>query len=152
MSLTQFFDEKLIKLQLKAKNKVDAISELADLMYSSGRIKDEELFLESVIEREGMGSTGIGHGVAIPHGRADVAERLTVVFGLSKEGIEFDAIDNEKVHLIFMLAAPKEETGIYLKTLAELSRLLNQTDFRESFMNAQSSQEVIKIIDRFETG
>ena len=150
MALTQFLNERLIKLNLIANNKIDVITELVDLMHSSGEIEDKELFLESVIEREGMGSTGIGHGVAIPHGRADVAKRLIIAFGRSPEGIEFDAIDNQKVNLFFMLAPPKGDMGLYLKALAELARLLNQEEFRKALVNARSPEEVIAIIDKFE--
>ncbi len=150
MALTELMNEKLINLDLKANNKIDVITELADLMYGSGEIKDKELFLESVIEREGMGSTGIGYGVAIPHCRADIAKRLIIAFGRSNEEVEFDAIDNRKVNLFFMLAAPKQDAGAYLKALAELCRLLNQEEFRKTLMNAQSPKEVIDIIDRYE--
>lgn len=152
MTLTQFFDEKIMVLQLKSVNKIDAITELADKMYQAGNIEDEDSFLESVIEREGMSSTGIGNGVAVPHSKSDVAKKLTIAFGLSSDGIDFDAIDGEKVHLVFLLAAPKEEIGLYLKALAELSKLLDKKEFRESLMNAESAEEVIKAIDNFESG
>jgi fructose-specific phosphotransferase system IIA component len=150
MLLAQFFDEKLMNLDITAGNKIEVIAELADLMYSSGEIEDENRFLDSVIEREGMGSTGIGHGVAIPHGRDCTAKKLLIAFGRSSEGIDFDAIDEEKVRLIFMLAVPKEEVGLYLKVLAELSSLLNRSDFRDDLINAKSPKEVIDIVDRCE--
>lgn len=150
MALTELMNENLINLYLKSDNKIDIISEMVDLICESGEITDKEVFLDSVIEREGMGSTGIGHGVAIPHGRADVARKLLIAFGRSPEPIEFDASDNEKVSLFFMLAAPKKDAGLYLKALAEISQLLSQDDFRIALQNAQSQQEVIDIIDKFE--
>jgi len=151
MALTEYINEGLIKVQIEATNKVDAITEMVDLMYNTGEITDRAEFLKSVIERETMGSTGIGYGVAIPHGRADVSQRLILSFGKSPEGIEFDSIDGKKVKLMFMLAAPKKDIGLYLKALAELSRLLEKEAFRNSLMNCYTPKDVIDTIDRFET-
>lgn len=150
MALKELMNEELIKLNLESQTKVEVISEMVDLINVSGKIKDKDLFLDSVIEREGMGSTGIGNGVAIPHGRADVAEKLVIAFGRSKGGVDFDALDKEPVNLFFMLAAPKQDVGAYLKALAELSRLLKQYEFRMALIDAKTNQEVVSIIDKFE--
>lgn len=150
MSLKELLNEQLIKLNLESQTKIEALSEMVDLLASSGDIKDKDLFLDSVVDREAMGSTGIGNGVAIPHGRVDVAQNLVIAFGRSKQGVEFDSLDKEPVYLFFMLAAPKQDVGAYLKALAELSRLLKEEEFRIALHDAESNKQVIEIISRYE--
>ena len=150
MSLKELLNEQLIKLNLESQTKIEALSEMVDLLASSGDIKDKDLFLDSVVDREAMGSTGIGNGVAIPHGRVDVAQNLVIAFGRSKQGVEFDSLDKEPVYLFFMLAAPKQDVGAYLKALAELSRLLKEEEFRIALLDAESNRQVIDIISRYE--
>ena len=150
MSLKELLNEQLIKLNLESQTKIEVLSEMVDLLASSGDIKDKDLFLDSVVDREAMGSTGIGNGVAIPHGRVDVAQNLVIAFGRSKQGVEFDSLDKEPVYLFFMLAAPKQDVGAYLKALAELSRLLKEEEFRIALLDAESNRQVIDIISRYE--
>ncbi|MBI3039258.1 PTS sugar transporter subunit IIA [bacterium] len=146
MELTEFIFPKLIKLELEATRKVEAIKELIGVLDGAGYITDGESFLKSVLEREKVGSTGIGKGIAIPHSRTNAIREVVVAFGRSKKGIEFDALDNKPVFLIFMIASPVESGGLYLKALARLSRLLRYPDFRNELMEATTAEEVIKII------
>jgi len=150
VALTELMNVRLIKLNLEAQTKIEVLSEMVDLLASADDINDKDSFLDSVVEREGMGSTGIGKGVAIPHGRGEVAKKLVIAFGRSKGGVDYDALDREPVHLFFMLAAPKQDVGAYLKALAELSRLLKEDEFRMALMDAESAQKVINIIDSYE--
>lgn len=146
MELTEFISPQLIKLELQSTRKVDAIKELIDLLDRAGYVTDAEAFLKSVLEREKVGSTGIGKGIAIPHSRTATVREVVVAIGRSPAGIEFDALDNKPVQLIFLIAAPVESGGLYLKALARLSRLLRYQEFRNELMDAKTVDEVIKII------
>ncbi len=146
MELTDFISPPCIKLELASTKKVDAIKELIDLLDKAGYVTDADAFLKSVLEREKVGSTGIGKGIAIPHSRTSTVREVVVAFGRSPTGIEFDALDNKPVQLIFLIAAPVESGGLYLKALARLSRLLRYQEFRNELMNCQNVDEVIKVI------
>jgi len=146
VELTEFISPQLIKLELQSTRKVDAIKELIDLLDRAGYVTDAEAFLKSVLEREKVGSTGIGKGIAIPHSRTATVREVVVAIGRSPAGIEFDALDNKPVQLIFLIAAPVESGGLYLKALARLSRLLRYQEFRNELMDAKTVDEVIKII------
>lgn len=146
MELVEFISPKLICLELKATEKVEAIKELIKLIDDAGYLTDAEKFLAAVLEREKVGSTGIGKGIAIPHSRTSAVRDVVVAIGRSTKGIEFDALDNRPVHLIFLIAAPLESGGIYLKALARLSRLLRYQEFRNKLMQAQTPEEIVNII------
>lgn len=146
MELTEFISPQLIKLELSSTQKVDAIKELIDLLDKAGFLTDADAFLKSVLEREKVGSTGIGKGIAIPHSRTTTVREVVVAVGRSKAGIEFEALDSKPVHLIFLIAAPIESGGLYLKALARLSRLLRYQEFRGELMDAGSEEDIIKII------
>jgi len=146
LELTEFISPQLIKLELSSIQKVDAIKELIDLLDKAGFLTDADAFLKSVLEREKVGSTGIGKGIAIPHSRTATVREVVVAVGRSKEGIEFEALDSRPVHLIFLIAAPIESGGLYLKALARLSRLLRYQEFRNELMEAKTAEEIIKII------
>lgn len=146
MELTDFITPQLIKLELASTQKVDAIKELINLLDDAGFVTDFEAFLKSVLEREKVGSTGIGKGIAIPHSRTSTVREVVVAFGRSPEGIEFEALDNKPVNLIFLIAAPIESGGLYLKALARLSRLLRYQEFRNELMEAKKVEDVLKII------
>ena len=146
MELTDFITPQLIKLELASTQKVDAIKELISLLDKAGYVTDAEAFLKSVLEREKVGSTGIGKAIAIPHSRTATVREVVVAVGRSMQGIEFEALDNKPVHLIFLIAAPIESGGLYLKALARLSRLLRYQEFRNELLEAKTVEDVLKII------
>jgi len=146
LELSEFISPQLTKLELSSTTKLDAIKELIDMLDTAGYLTDADAFLKSVLEREKVGSTGIGKGIAIPHSRTATVREVVVAIGRSSAGIEFEALDNRPVHLIFLIAAPIESGGLYLKALARLSRLLRYQEFRNELMEAGTVDEVIKII------
>lgn len=146
MELSEFISPKLTKLELVSDNKVDAIKELIDMLDAAGYLTDANAFLKSILEREKVGSTGIGKGIAIPHSRTSSVREVIVAIGRSTKGIEFEALDNREVHLVFLIAAPLESGGLYLKALARLSRLLRYQEFRTELMEAQTAEDFVKII------
>ena len=146
MELSEYITTKLTKLDLVSTTKTEAIKELVDMLDAAGYLTDANAFLNAVFEREKVGSTGIGKGIAIPHSRTAMVRNVVVAVGRSTDGVDFEAIDNRPVHLIFLIAAPVESGGLYLKALARLSRLLRYQDFRNKLMEASSVDEIVQII------
>jgi fructose-specific phosphotransferase system IIA component len=144
-------NKELVSLELKAKEKEDVIQEMVDLISKSNSITDREEVLNTILEREKKGTTGIGDGIAVPHGRTKGTKRIVVAFSRSKDGVNFDAMDGKAVHLIFMVIAPEEEEESYLKLMAQIARILNQPQNRKSLLEAKSEKEIIKRIKEMET-
>jgi len=146
MRLDQILNSGFINESLQAKNKTEVLQELVQTIIDGGLKLDSSVAMEILQQREKLGSTGIGDGVAIPHGKIPVLEDLVVAFGRSKEGISFDAIDGKPVHLFFLLLAPENSAGQHLKALAKISKMLKVVDFRKKLMDAKSSEDLYKII------
>ncbi|MEW6517010.1 MAG: PTS sugar transporter subunit IIA [candidate division FCPU426 bacterium] len=150
MRIMDFLSEKNITVDLKAKNKKDAIEELVDLLVGSSGVSDKKKMVQILLEREELGSTGIGQGIAIPHGKSDTVKELTAAFGLSKNGVPFDALDGELVYIFVLLVAPEGTAGAHLKALARISQLLKDKYIRRKLLSAQNTAEVVKIIQEEE--
>lgn len=143
--LTKFFHEDLFIPSLKAKNKEDALLEIVTRFEEGNFIKRKEILLEMLKQREGLGSTGIGKGIAIPHGRTTVAKDVIIAFANSPEGLSYDSVDNNSVHLIFMVIAPPIEAGNkYLPVLGKLVEVLNNDTIREKLKNIESFEALVK--------
>lgn len=152
VKITDYMSEDLISLKLKSKNKDDVLMELADLIAISPEVHNEEnVIYKALIEREKLGSTGIGKGVAIPHAKTDAADRLTIAFGISKEKIDFKSLDNESVNIFFVFASPMKDSQVYLKVLARISRLIREEEFRNELLACKTPAEVIECINKKET-
>lgn len=150
VKITDYMSEQLILLNLKAKNKDEALKELSALIGKSEKIEKKDVIYKALLERENLGSTGIGKGVAIPHAKTDAAESLTIAFGISKEGVDFKSLDQEKVKIFFVFASPFKDSQIYLKVLARISRLIRDENFREKLLNCENAKEVLECIDKEE--
>ncbi len=150
MEIKDFLDAKAVKPRLESKTKDEVLEELTDLLEKTGKVTNREEFLRVIREREELGSTGIGYNIAIPHARSTGIKGLTGAFGISKEGIDFDALDKEPVYLFFVLAAPKNAAGDYLKALATISRLLRNRKSRQALIKADTMEEIVKIIKKQE--
>jgi fructose-specific phosphotransferase system IIA component len=116
------------------------------MLCGSGKVSDQNHFVSAVLEREKLGSTAIGAGIAIPHARANTVNEVSIAFARSSQGIDFNSADGDPVNLIFLLAAPVESGSLYLKLLARISRLLRYQDLIDSLKNATTKEEVISII------
>lgn len=146
-NITDLLQVELIKLNLKSESKEDAIAELSTLMDQNGFLSNRELYFQAVIERESLGSTGLGMGIAIPHGKSDAVKKTCVALGKSKQGIDFKGADGSLAHLIFLIAVPNSAAdNDHLKILAQLSRMLMHQDFREALCQADSEQAILEII------
>ena len=146
MRLTDILKANNIKIPLEAKTKTEAIGELVNLLAGSGDIKDPKKVLDAVLEREATRTTGIGNGLAIPHGKCSGTRDLVMAIGKAATPIDFQAIDGRPVTIIWMLASPPDKTGPHIHALARISRLMTIDKFRHSLMNAKSSQEAYDLI------
>lgn len=131
---------------LKSTNKTAVIAELSDCLKRTNPSLSKEQVERVLLERERLGSTGIGNGVAIPHGKLEGLDHIVAAFGRSREGISFDAQDGKDSHLFFILLAPENAAGLHLKALARLSRLLKDSYFRDKLIEASSQDELYEAI------
>lgn len=146
MKIMEFLNEKAVTANMKAQDKEGVIRELIDLLYKAGAIKDKEELMRALLARESLGSTGIGQGIGIPHGKSGKVKELVAAFGLSRKGVKFDSLDGEPVYIFFLLVAPEESAGPHLKALARISRFLKDKYFRDLLKAAKDEKEIIKII------
>ena len=150
MKITDFLRERAINVDLQAKDKEGVIRELVQLLVKAGEIKpaEEEKIVPVLLARESLGSTGIGQGVGIPHGKSNVVRQLVGAFGVSRRGVNFDSLDGETAQIFFLLLAPEDSAGPHLKALARISRLLKDRYFRDSLKEAKDEKQVVKIIQQ----
>ncbi|MEW5758636.1 MAG: PTS sugar transporter subunit IIA [Candidatus Omnitrophota bacterium] len=148
MQIMDFLSKKAISVDIKGIKKEEVIKELVDLLINSGEIdkKYRVKITELLMNREKLGSTAIGQGVAIPHAKADCVEKLIGAFGVSQKGVDFDSLDGEPAYIFFLLLAPQESAGPHLKALARISRLLKDKYFRESLRQIKDVKTALKII------
>lgn len=144
--ITDFLSPQAIKIGLKAATKPEALQELVDVLAGVKDIGDRKEILKALMERESLGSTGIGQGIAIPHGKTDRVKELVAVLGVSRKGVNFDALDGEAVYIFFLLVAPKDTAGPHLKALARISRLLRDSYFCELIKRCQTPEELHQLI------
>jgi len=149
VDLTTLLKEKLIQLELKGNDKSAILEELVEIAGRSKRLVNKKAFLKAMIEREALGSTGIGNGVAVPHGKIKQAKDFVLVFGRKTSGVDFGALDGEKTYLFFSLASPEEKVGFHLKILSEISRMVKDKFVVEQLKKARDKKEIIKIVTDF---
>ena len=146
MQLDQIFKIEFISANLLAKTKIEALEELVNTIIQGGVKLKSSLIIKILQQRETLGSTGIGDGVAIPHGKIPELDDLIVAFGRSPEGIAYDSLDGKPAHLFFLLLAPENSSGYHLKVLAKISKMLKIANFRKMLLKAKSQREIYKII------
>ena len=150
MKITELLDINSIDLNPQISNKEEAIDHLVNLLDQSGKLNDKEIYKESVLNREKQSTTGIGDGVAIPHGQSEGVQTAGLSAMVVKEGLDFKSLDGKPTYLFFMIGAPKDSGGAHLQALAQLSTLLMDEDFRNSLIHASSKEEFLKLIDEKE--
>lgn len=147
MKITELLDINSIDLNPQISNKEEAIDHLVNLLDQSGKLNDKEIYKESVLNREAQSTTGIGDGVAIPHGQSEGVKTAGLSAMVVKEGLDFKSLDGQPTYLFFMIGAPKDSEGAHLQALAQLSTLLMEEDFRNALINASSKEEFLQLID-----
>ena len=148
MKIIDFLSKESVVIGLKGKNKKEVKTELVERLVASGKIKKDKSskVVKALLEREGLGSTGIGQGIAIPHAKSENISEIICAFGSSAQGVDFDALDGELVYIIFLLIAPYDSAGLHLKALAKISRFLKDKFFRQVLKEAKEPKEIIKVI------
>ncbi len=141
----ELLDKRAILPELVSTSKEGVLRELVRAMAQVEKQVDENRLIEILLERESLGSTGIGDGVAIPHGKSKEAKRLLASFGRSLAGMDFHSMDGKPAHLFFLLVAPENSAGIHLKALARISRLMKDSALRRRLMDARSVDEMCSI-------
>lgn len=142
MKISEILKKDFIIADLSGKDKTSVLLELTNFLESHGAIKDKEILHSALIEREKLGSTGIGENVAIPHAKSEEIDQILTLFGRSREGIEFDSLDKKPVHFVCLVIAPAHSTGHHLKALARISRLLKSESLRQNILKSQNENEI----------
>jgi len=150
IKLPDLLKEKYIVLDLQEKEKTKLIAELVNIVVKSSRIKNKEALFNAILEREKLGSTAIGNGVAIPHVKIKGFKKPLLILGRSIEGVNFDSLDGEKTYLFFMLISPQEKVGLHLKILAKISHLVKDKFVVERLKKIKGKHEVFELICGFE--
>jgi PTS system nitrogen regulatory IIA component len=146
MNLKTVLTTDTIDLHLKGSSKKEIINELLDILVRTGKIQDREAALSAVLEREEKMSTGMKHGIAIPHGKCASIQDLVACIGISEKPVEFDTLDHQPCRIFIMTLSPVEKTGPHLQFLAEVSLLFKSADKREEILKAKTPEEVLKIL------
>jgi fructose-specific phosphotransferase system IIA component len=150
MRLQDLLTDKVIRIPLQNTDKEKIIEEMVDLLDQTHKLRDRDLALAKVLERERVMSTGMGEGVAIPHAKTEAVDELVAAFGVTAKDVDFQAIDEKPVRLVFLLVGPMDPTGPHLQALSRISRLMHRKDFRDRLIAAHSAEEVIEAISKEE--
>ena len=150
MKVYELLQTKNILTEFKSENKNDVINELVDLLKGDERVTDLEEIRKCVFEREEKMSTGVGKGFAIPHGKTNSVTDILAAFGKSETPIEYNSLDGEPVHLVFLLIGKENLLAKHIKLLSRVSRLMNNEDFRRKLVEASSQDEILKIFEEEE--
>ena len=146
MKLGTFLDKDLVAPELSARTKSEVLAELVEVLSRKVPNLDPKTAHRILLEREGLGTTGIGYGVAIPHGKMASLKQIVLAVGRSEEGVEFDSLDFKPCFIFFLVLAPERAAGTHLRILANISRLLKDEDFRASFMDANGHDELWRLL------
>jgi len=146
MKISELLDPRAIVADMQAKDKPKALVELTESLISCEPSLSRDAVISVLQERERLGSTGIGDGVAIPHGKLAGIPELKLVFGRSHSGVDFESMDGQPAYLFFLLIAPEESVGVHLKTLAKISKLLKDVTVRKKLLDASDQAAIYQVI------
>lgn len=146
MTLTEILSSSSVLVDLEGETKEEIIEELVDSLTVGEVITDRDKVLQAVLEREKIMSTGIGDGIAIPHGKSDAVVQLAAALGTQKRGVDFESLDGEPAYVFFLLVSPANVSGPHIKALARISRLLKNDEFKRKLIGAPSAEEIMAII------
>jgi len=146
MKLGDYLKRGYILSELSATTKKQVLTELVTPLGQENAEMDTDQAVRVLLEREGLGTTGIGDGIAIPHGKMESIDKISVVVGRSTKGIEFEALDFKPCHIFFLVMAPEQVAGMHLRLLAHISRLLKDENFRQTFLSAEDDEALWKLL------
>lgn len=145
MKVTSILSEKMIIPELKGVTKLEVINELIDLLKGDSRVNNLEELRQAVFDREKIMSTGVGKGFAIPHAKTNAVDDMIAVFGKTNNNIEYEALDEQPVHLVFLLVGKENYVAPHIKLLSRISRMMNKEDFRDDLLKAKTTDEIYNI-------
>jgi nitrogen PTS system EIIA component len=146
MKIDEILKKESVIADIAGKNKLDVIKEMTERLKQNDTIKNDQALYATLIEREKLGSTGIGENVAIPHGKSDELTQIIIVFARSLSGIDFESLDQKPVHFVCMVIAPAHSTGQHLKALARISRLFKNQTLRDGILKAEDTNAIYSIL------
>lgn len=146
MKLSDLLDESVITTELESEDKEEAFAELTELLVRAGRLRDRDGALDAILTREAMATTGIGNGIAVPHGKHPSVTTLTAALGISEAGIDYDATDGNPVHVVFLVLAQVNNPGPHVQCLGEIARLLMVPGFTDRIRRAETPEQVLECI------
>jgi fructose-specific phosphotransferase system IIA component len=146
MNLTKILQSSCVCVPLKSKDKKEIITELVDVLAENGLLLDRDAVLEAVLMREQTRSTGIGSGIAIPHGKCGAVKELVMSIGIASEPVDFESVDGKGVTIVLLLVSPADQTGPHIQALAKISRLMLDDKFKASLEKVGSSDEAYELI------
>ena len=144
MKISEILEEKLVVTNLPGNTKDEIINAMIDVVSQSSKVLDKEKVRTAVFEREKIASTGVGNGFAIPHGKTDAVSDIVASFGITKQGINYQSLDEKPVRLVFLLVGKENLVGPHIKLLSRISRLMNKEEFRNKLLGLQTAQEVLE--------
>ncbi len=147
ISLADLITEEQVCLDLSATDKIEIMKEMIEVLGNQEKITDKEGLLKVLQEREELETTGIGDGIALPHARTNIVKELMVVFGRSKKGVDFEALDDKPVFLLFLIVAPTKDSSKVMRLLAGVCRILKNESFRQALLASENKQEVIRLFE-----
>ena len=150
MKVSELLNPGVIISDLKGNKKEDVINELVDLFKNDSRVQDLDKVRSAVLDREKIMSTGVGKGFAIPHGKTNSISDIIAAFGKTRNPVDYDALDNQPVHLVFLLVGKDNLVSKHIKLLSRISRMMNKDDFRNSLLEANSVEEILDIFHKEE--
>jgi fructose-specific phosphotransferase system IIA component len=146
MNLTQILRPSCVKVPLEGKDKRSVITELVNMLDANGLLLNKDIALQAVLAREQTKSTGIGSGIAIPHGKCAAVRELVMALGIADRAIDFDSVDGKPVSIVILLISPLDQTGPHIQALAKISRLMLDEAFRSKLQKAGSAEEVCELL------
>jgi fructose-specific phosphotransferase system IIA component len=152
MRLTDILSPDCIKVPMTATDKRGLITEIVDLVNDAGKVSDRDQMLQATLEREATRTTGIGNGLAIPHGKCAAVKELVMAIGIAEKPVDFESIDGKPVKIVIFLASPPDKTGPHIQALARISRLMTDQKFRQELDEAESAEDVHKLFTVYEGG
>jgi len=152
MKLTDYITPEHVRVRLEGENKEEVIEELVSLLVETSDVSDADMIYEAVMKREREGSTGLEKGVAIPHAKSDAVKKLSIVIGISREGVDFEAQDGKPSHLFFLMVAPTAESGPHVQAIAKIVKMIKLDKFRKKLVEAKKPDDVVDAISRVENG
>ena len=152
MRLTEILSLECVKVPLTAADKQGVIAEIVDLVHAAGKLTDRQQMLQATLEREATRTTGIGNGLAIPHGKCAAVKELIMAIGKTERPVDFDSIDGKPVTIVIFLASPPNKTGPHIQALARISRLMTDQKFRQALDRAETPKAVFDLFAEYESG